>query len=423
MSATIIIGSQWGDEGKGKIIDFLASTSDLVVRFHGGNNAGHTVIANNKKYPFHLIPSGILHKNVVGVIANGVIVDLEVLLTEIKMLRDDGIKLKNKLFISERCHIIMPYHKALDEAYENARGKNKLGTTKRGIGPCFSDKVSYNGIRIYELVHWEDFEKQFKFQAKIKNEILRTFQVKPINIAKELKKYKKLREEILPYVTDTIQLLQKAITKNKSILIEGAHGVMLDIDFSPYPYSTGSNVIAGAVSAGSGIRPQQIGQVFGVIKAYTSRVGGGPIPTELLNKTAENIREKGNEYGTTTGRPRRVGWLDLEAVKFACQVGGVTQICITKADILSGMDEIKVCVGYELKGKSIPASSCGYNELAHVKPIYKTLKGWPEDIVGITKYSKLPKNCQNYLKFIENFLELPIKIISTGSERNETIRI
>ena len=441
MATTLIIGTQWGDEGKGKIIDYLASTSDYIVRFHGGNNAGHTVISNGKKYPFHLVPSGILHKNAVGVIANGVILDLDVLLTEIKMLQEEGIKLKNKLFISEKCHLIMPYHKALDEAYENARGKDKLGTTKRGIGPAFSDKVSYNGIRIYELKNWNDFERNFKFQAKIKNQILKTFGVKPINIPKELKHYKKLRNEILPYITDTFLLIQSAISKNKKILIEGAHGVMLDVDFSPYPYSTGSNVIAGAVSAGSGIRPQQLGPVLGVIKAYTSRVGGGPvIPTELDEvasqylripncntasdkKTAMYIRNAGNEYGTTTGRPRRVGWLDLEQVKYACVVGGVTEFCITKVDILTGIKKIKVCIGYKLKGKPISISSCGYNELAQVKPVYKTLNGWSEEIAGVTKYSDLPKNCQNYIKYIENFLEIPIKIISTGSKRNETIKL
>ncbi len=423
MATSVVIGTQWGDEGKGKIIDYLAAKSDYIVRFHGGNNAGHMVIANGKKYPFHLIPSGILHKNTIGVIGNGVIIDLEVLLSEIKMLQDDGINLKDKLFISERCHLILKYHKSLDEAYENARGKNKLGTTKRGIGPAFSDKVSYNGIRLYELVRWEEFEEKFKFQAKIKNEILKTFKVDPISISTELKKLKQLRNEILPYITDTFLIVQKALKENKSILMEGAHGVMLDIDFSPYPFSTGSNVIAGAVSAGSGVPPQEIKSVWGVIKAYTSRVGGGPLPTELLNKTADEIREKGHEYGTTTGRPRRVGWLDLESVKYTCQVGGVTQISITKADILTGLKEIKVCVGYSLNGKTIPASSCGYIELAKVKPIYKTFTGWDEDISGITNYSELPKNCKEYLKFIEDYLGLPIKLISTGSNRNETIKI
>lgn len=424
MATTIVIGAQWGDEGKGKIIDYLSAKSDFVVRFHGGNNAGHTVIVNGKRYPFHLVPSGILHKNTVGIIANGVIIDLEILASEIKMLQGEGVKLNNRLFISDRCHIILAYHKALDEAYENARGKNKLGTTKRGIGPTFSDKVSYNGIRLYDLKHWDDFEKKFKFQAKIKNEILKTFGVTPINISKELKEYKKLRSEILPYISDTYQILQDATDSGRKILLEGAHGVMLDIDFSPYPYSTGSNVIAGAASAGAGINPRELKKIIGVVKAYTSRVGGGPVvPTELLSGIGDKIRDKGNEYGTTTGRPRRVGWLDLEAVRFACKVSGVTELCITKPDILTGFKEIKVCVGYKLKGKNVSASSCGYNELAKVKPVYKTFRGWEEEISGIKKYSQLPKNCQNYFKFIETYLGIPIKFISTGSDRNETIRL
>lgn len=424
MAATVVIGTQWGDEGKGKLIDYLAEKSDFVVRFHGGNNAGHTVIVNGTKYPFHLVPSGILHKNTIGIISNGVIIDLDVLSSEIKMLESNGINLKNKLFISERCHLIMPYHKALDEAYENARGKNKLGTTKRGIGPSYSDKVSYNGIRIYDLLYWKDFEEKFKFQAKIKNEILKTFGIKPLNISQELKKFKKIRNEITPFVTDTFKLIRKAELENKKILFEGAHGVMLDIDFSPYPFSTGSNVIAATASIGSGINPKELRKIIGVVKAYTSRVGGGAvIPTELLNGTGDQIREKGNEYGTTTGRPRRIGWLDLEAVRFACQVSGATEICITKIDILTGLKEIKICIGYKINGRSISASSCGHNELAKVTPVYKTFKGWSENIAGLKKYSDLPKNCQEYFKYIEKFLDLPIKYISTGSDRYETIKV
>lgn len=420
---SLILGTQWGDEGKGKIVDLLSKNADFVVRFHGGNNAGHTVIVNSKKYPFHLIPSGILQSKTVGVIANGVIVDLEVLVSEIKMLIKDGMKLKGKLFVSERCHLIMPYHKALDLAYENARGKNKLGTTGRGIGPCLSDKVSYNGIRIYELKNWDKFSEKFTFQAKIKNKILKTFNINPINVKKELEKFSKLRKIILPYVSDTYQSLNKALASDKKILMEGAHGVMLDIDFSPYPYSTGSNVIPGATNTGAGIPIQSINQVIGVVKAYTSRVGEGPLPTELHGTLADTIREKGAEFGTTTGRPRRIGWLDLEAVKFAVRVCGVTEVAITKIDILSGLKEIKVCVGYKLNGKSIPYSSCGYEELAKLTPVYKTLPGWNEEIAGITKLGELPKNCQEYIKFIEKFLGVKISVISTGPERNEYIKI
>ncbi len=420
---SVIIGTQWGDEGKGKIVDLLCENADFAVRFHGGNNAGHTVIVSGKKYAFHLIPSGILHKNTIGVIANGTILDLEILVSEINLLKKAKVNLKNRLYISERCHLILPYHKALDKAYENARGKDKLGTTKRGIGPAYSDKVSYNGIRIYELKDWDLFVEKFTFQAKIKNEILKTFKIAPINIKKELEKLSELRKLIIPYICDTYLLLQKATFENKSILLEGAHGVMLDIDFSPYPFSTGSNVITGGVNTGSGIPVQKITNVWGVVKAYTSRVGAGPLPTELTDKSADAIREKGKEFGTTTGRPRRIGWLDLEAVKFACEVSGITKLAITKIDILSGLKKINVGVGYKLNGKSISYSSCGYKELAKLKVVYKELPGWDEDISKVRKFSNLPKNCQSYIKFIKKFLRVKVSIVSVGPAREEYIKI
>lgn len=423
---SLVIGTQWGDEGKGRIVDLLSENADFAVRFNGGNNAGHTIIVNGKKYPFHLIPSGILQPKTIGVIANGVVLDLEVLIEEIKMLNEDSPSaggLKKKLFISDRCHIILPYHKALDLAYENARGKSKLGTTGRGIGPVYSDKVSYNGIRLYELVRWELFVEKFTFQASIKNKILKTFDVQEINIKKELEKFKKIREIILPYVTDTFELLQNALNSNKKILMEGAQAVLLDLDFSAYPFTTASNVVAGAVNAGAGIPVQNIGSVIGIVKAYTSKVGSGPFPSELSGKEADEIREKGKEYGTTTGRPRRVGWLDLESVKFACTVSGITEIAITKIDILSGLKEIKVCTGYKYKGKNISYSSCGYEELFNLTPVYKTLPGWSEEIAGITKLNDLPKNCQEYIKFIEKFLGIKISIVSTGPQREEYVNL
>lgn len=420
-NVSVVLGTQWGDEGKGKIVDLLAEKKDFVVRFHGGNNAGHTIIVNSKKYPLHLIPSGVLNPKVNCVIANGVIVDLEVLISEIDMFEGDGVKLKNRLFISDRCHLILPYHKALDIAYENARGKNKLGTTARGIGPAYADKVSYNGIRVYELRDWDLFVEKFKFQVEIKNEILKTFKVKPIDAKLELEKLAELRTKILPFITDTFLLLQKAIQEDKKILMEGAQAVMLDVDFSPYPFCTGSNTIPGAINTGSGIPIQKASDITGVIKGYTSRVGSGPFPTELEGGEAEELREKGAEFGTTTGRPRRVGWLDLEAVKFACDVSGITGIAITKIDILSGFPKIKICVGYKLNGKSVSYSSCGYQELEKLSPVYKEFSGWKEDIAGAKKMSDLPKNCQIYLEFIENFLGVPIKLISTGPKREEYI--
>lgn len=418
---TTVLGLQWGDEGKGKIVDLLAQKSDFAVRFHGGNNAGHTVVIGDKKFFFHLVPSGIFQKNITAVIGNGVILDLEVLLDEIRLLEEAGIKTKGRLIISPRCHLIMPYHKALDHAYENARGAGKLGTTGRGIGPTYADKVSYNGIRLYELLNWNLFEEKFRFQAKIKNEILKTFDVKPINIEIELNKFREFKIKIQGYVQDTYQIFKKAISTKKNILLEGAHGIMLDTDWSPYPYSTGSNTIIGAVNIGAGIPIRSMTNIYGVVKAFLSRVGGGPLPTELDEKTAHVVREKGHEYGTTTGRPRRIGWLDLEAVKFASEINSINKIAITKLDILNGLKEVKICTGYKLKGKSIPYSSCGYSELAQVKPVYKTFKGWEEDISGIRKFNKLPKNCQTYLKFIESYLGIPLTTISVGAERNANI--
>jgi adenylosuccinate synthase len=418
---TVVIGTQWGDEGKGKIVDVYAASARYTVRFHGGNNAGHTVVIGDKKFFFHLIPSGIFQPNTIAVIANGVILDLEVLIGEMKLLEKAGIKLKKKLIISPRCHIILPYHKALDHAYENARGKNKLGTTGRGIGPTYADKVSYNGLRVYELMHWKTFVEKFTFQAGIKNKILKTFDVEPIDVKKELAKFKKFQKIIAPYVVDTYPVLTDAVAKKQAIVLEGAHGIMLDTDWSPYPFSTGSNTLVGAVNIGAGIPIKNIDTVIGVVKAYLSRVGGGPLPTELTNKLGDAIREKGHEYGTTTGRPRRIGWLDLEAVKFTTSINGVTKVAITKLDILNGLPEIKICVGYKLNGKKIPYSSCGYEELAKLTPVYKTFKGWKEDISAVRKFKDLPKNCQTYLRFIETFLGIPLGIISVGAERSANI--
>lgn len=416
-----VFGAQWGDEGKGKIVDLLAASAHYTVRFHGGNNAGHTVIVNGKKYPFHLMPSGILNKKTTGIIGNGVIIDPSVLIEEIRRLEKEGMKLKGKLIISPRCHLIMPYHKALDEAYENARGKNKLGTTKRGIGPTFADKVSYNGIRVYELMNFDYFESKFRFQAGMKNTILKAFGVKPISIEKELKLYKEYRKILAPYVADTFPILENARKQKKNILFEGAHGVMLDVDWGLYPYCTGSNVISGGINTGSGFPVGALDKIWAVVKAYTTRVGEGPVPTEFDDAVAHTIREQGNEYGTTTGRPRRIGWLDLEATRFACTVTGATDLAITKTDILTGLKKIKICVGYTLNGKKIPYSSCGYHELGRVKPIYKTFAGWSEDIRGCTTFKQLPKACQTYLRFIEMHIGLPIRIVSTGPEREKNI--
>ncbi len=419
---TAVIGLQWGDEGKGKIVDLLAQSFDFTVRFQGGNNAGHTIVVGDKKFALHLVPSGILHKKVTGVIANGVVVDLEVLLGEIKMLEGEGIRVKNRLFISPRCHLILPYHKALDTAYEKARGGAGLGTTRRGIGPVAADKVSYNGIRLYDLLDWKSFVEKFNFQTGIKNKILKALGVPPIQKDTELAKLKKLRSAVLPYVHDTFSLLQKARVQKKRILLEGAQAVMLDVDWSPYPYATASNTIVAAATTGAGISTRSIDKVLGVVKAYTSRVGGGPLPTEIVGSLATDLRERGGEYGTTTGRPRRVGWLDLEAVLFATQISEVTALALTKIDVLTGLPEIKVCTGYMLGGKRIPYVATGHKELTHLRPSYKIFAGWNEDISGIADFKKLPKNAQTFIRFIGDYLKLPIEIISNGQDRNAIIK-
>ncbi|OGK38338.1 adenylosuccinate synthase [Candidatus Roizmanbacteria bacterium RIFCSPHIGHO2_12_FULL_41_11] len=418
---TAVLGLQWGDEGKGKIVDLLAKKAAYAVRFHGGNNAGHTVVIGKQKLFFHLIPSGICQKKTIAVIANGVILDLAVLIEEINILKKAGVTLKNKLVISPRCHLILPYHKAMDLAYENARGKKKLGTTGRGIGPAYADKVSYNGIRVYELLDWKLFEEQFLFQLQIKNPILKTFGVSPINAKEELKKLIKYREIVIPYVKETYGLLHQALQKKQKIIMEGAHGTMLDTDWSPYPYSTGSNTVTGAINSGAGLPVKSISRVVGIVKAFTSRVGGGPLPTELTNQLGDQIREKGHEFGTTTGRPRRIGWLDLEAVKFAVAINSVNQIALTKLDILTSLAKIKICTGYKLKNKPLSYPACGYSELEKLTPVYKEFDGWKEDISGLRQYRQLPKNCRQYIEFIESYLKTPIKIVSVGAERTANI--
>jgi adenylosuccinate synthase len=423
MPSEVIIGLQWGDEGKGKVVDLLASKSDYVVRYHGGNNAGHTVVIGSKKYFFHLIPSGIFNKKTKAIISNGVVLDLDVLNHEMDIIENEGIDLKKKLSISPRCHLILPYHKQLDIAYENARGKNKLGTTKIGIGPSYSDKVSYNGLRVYDLIDWKHFAESFTFQAKIKNKILKTFGVKPVNIQSSLTKLKKYRSRIMPLVKDSFNSLLSAYNSGKNILFEGAHGIMLDLDWSPYPYATGSNTVIGSINTGSGFPVNKINNVIGIVKAFTSRVGSGPLPTEITGRMADAIRERGGEYGTTTGRPRRIGWIDLEAVKFSCTINNVHEIVITKLDILSGLTELKICIGYELNGKKISYSECGYKELAKLKPVYRSFPGWLEDISEIRKFKILPKECRNYIIFLQKFLGVKIKFLSVGAERNANIKI
>ena len=421
MAATVLIGSQWGDEGKGKIIDYLSEKSDIIVRFHGGNNAGHTVINSFGKFPMHLIPSGIFNKKAKAVIANGTILDLEVLKNEIDLLRKAKVSIDGRLFISPRCHVIMPYHKLLDRLYEEAKGKNKTGTTGRGIGPTYADKVSYNGIRLADFFDKKVFSQKLETQLMVKNKVLKALGEKPLNKKDVEEEYYKLFRKIKPFIKEVFPVVFNNL--NKKILLEGAHGVFLDNDWGTYPFVTASTVLSGGATAGAGIPPQKIEHVIGVVKAYTTRVGSGPFPTELFDKNGETLTSEGNEYGTTTGRKRRCGWFDAELIRFAAKINGYTEIAITKLDVLDNFSEIKVCKGYSLKGKKVNYEDLVAEQLSKVKPVYKTLKGWKSSTKGITKYKDLPENAKKYLREIEKEVGVKISLVSTGADRKQIIEI
>ncbi|MCL4418959.1 adenylosuccinate synthase [Patescibacteria group bacterium] len=423
MAVTLVIGSQWGDEGKGKIIDYLSLKSDYVVRFHGGNNAGHTVINKLGKFPMHLVPSGIFNEKSRAIISNGVILDLDVLVSEIESLEKSGIKTKGRLFISPRCHLIMPYHKILDRLYEEAKGKKKTGTTGRGIGPTYADKVSYNGIRIADLLNKTEFLEKLETQLILKNKILTALGEKKLSKNEIFNHFVKIREKIKPYIAEVYPLLHNAIRNKKEILLEGAHGVFLDNDWGTYPFVSASTVLSGGTTAGAGIPPRDINNIIGVVKAYTTRVGSGPFPTELLESVGEKLREKGNEFGTTTGRERRCGWLDIELIRFASQINGYTGLAITKLDVLDGFPQIKVCTSYTNNGKGVNYFDGDAVFLSKVKPVYKTFKGWKKPTRGIKKYADLPIEAKEYLKGIEKLSGVKIKYISTGGERTEIIKM
>ncbi len=423
MPTTIVIGAQWGDEGKGKIIDYLAATSDFIVRFHGGNNAGHTIINDKGKFALHLIPSGIFNEKAINIISNGVVIDLEVLTNEIETLEKAGIKIKNRLLISPRSHLIMPYHKLLDNLYEVAKGKAKTGTTGRGIGPAYADKVSYNGIRLGDLYNFKIFSEKLEIQLLVKNKIIKSLGGKPISQSETEKHFFDLRKKILPYVQESFNILNDSIVDNKKILFEGAQGMFLDNDWGTYPFVTASSMVSGGVTQYAGVAPQKIKNIIGVAKAYTTRVGEGPFPTELNNETGEKLRTEGSEFGATTGRPRRCGWLDLELLRFAAKLNGLTGFAITKLDILDVFPEIKIATHYEYKNKKIGYEDLGLIDMKKVKPIFKTLKGWDSSTKGITEFKRLPINAQKYIKFVEKEIGAPIKFISTGSKRDETIKL
>lgn len=423
MALNVVIGAQWGDEGKGKIIDYLSEKSDYVIRFHGGNNAGHTVVNEFGKFALHLVPSGIFHSKTKVIIGNGVVVDLQVLIEEIEMLKKKGVRIRNKLFISPRCHLIMPYHKLLDSLYEKAKGKGRTGTTGRGIGPSYSDKVGYNGIRIADLMNSKSFSDKLSTQLLVKNKILKALGAQEL-VQKNIEKdFFGFRQKIKSFVLEPFSLIQDAIKNRKNILLEGAQGTLLDNDWGTYPYVTGSTVLTGGVNGGAGIPVSCIDNIIGVTKAYATRVGEGPFPTELPNEIGDKLRTIGGEFGATTGRPRRCGWLDIELLKFASYINGFTNLAITKLDILDNFSEIQICTHYTLNGKKVRYVDGDANFLAKVKPVYKIFKGWNQSTKGITKYNDLPLAAKQYLKAIEDLTKTTIKYISTGPKREEIIKI
>lgn len=423
MSVELILGLQWGDEGKGKVIDFLSQGSDYVVRFQGGNNAGHTVINPLGEFKLHLIPSGIFQQKTKAVIANGVVLDLDVLLEEIEMLKKAGIDLTNRLFISPRCHVILPYHKVLEKVYEKAKGNGKTGTTGRGIGPVYSDKVGYNGIRLYDLLDKESLSKKLKTQLKLKNSLLSAYEEETISFQKLLTQLLKNVAQLKPYIKEPFPFLQKALQDSKRILVEGAQAVFLDNDWGTYPFVTASTIVSGGITGGAGIAPQHIKGVIGVTKAYTTRVGEGPFPTEFDKKDSEHMRSLGNEFGATTGRARRCGWLDIEMIRFAVELNGITKLALTKIDVLDSYDTIRICTGYKLNGKRVRYYDGDALFLGKVTPVYKNLKGWQTSTKGITDYKKLPKEAKDFVREIENQTGVKICYISTGPSREEMIKL
>ena len=423
MSTVVVVGTQWGDEGKGKITDFLAEGADVVARYQGGNNAGHTILINNKKYKLTMIPSGIFNENKISVIGNGMVINPKALIDEINYIHDNGFSTEN-LKISDRAHVIMPYHLVLDGLEEDRKGDNKIGTTRKGIGPCYMDKASRSGIRISDLMDAEEFTARVKSVTAEKNHIIeQVYGGEPVDSEAIIAEYLEYAEILRHYVCDTSVVLNDAIDANKKVLFEGAQGVMLDIDQGTYPYVTSSNPSAGGVCIGSGVGPSKIQQVIGVAKAYTTRVGDGPFPTELDNEVGHYIREKGFEYGTVTGRPRRVGWFDTVVVRHARRVSGITGLSLNSLDVLTGLDEVKICTGYVYKGELITHYPPSLKAIAECEPVYEVLPGWHEDITQVKSLDELPETTRHYVNRISELTGIPIAIFSVGRNREQTNQI
>jgi len=423
MSVRVVIGAQWGDEGKGKIVDLLSDQTEFVVRYQGGANAGHTLKFDGITFVLHLIPSGIFHGNTTCIIGNGVVIDPVKLLEEIEAVRKMGVNPEGRLLVSESAHVILPYHKALDQARETARGDNKIGTTGRGIGPAYVHKIARMGIRMMDLLDPEGLREKIDYALEDTNALLALHGAEPFNTDTLIPEITRCAQKLRPFICNTTHLLHEAYAANKPILLEGAQGALLDVDHGTYPYVTSSSPTSGGACTGSGLPPTAITHVMGITKAYCTRVGNGPFPTELHDETGETIRRIGSEFGATTGRPRRCGWIDLVALKYAARINGINELTITKLDVLDTFSEVKTCTHYELDGKTIEFMPLNLKDLERVKPVYKTYKGWNTSTNGIQSFNDFPQQAQVFLKDIEAFLGVKITMISTGPDRSETIRL
>jgi adenylosuccinate synthase len=420
MSSVVVVGTQWGDEGKGKITDYLSEKAEVVARYQGGNNAGHTIVFEGKKYKLHLIPSGIFYKDKICVIGNGMVVDPKALLEELKYLHGHGVSTDN-LRISNRAHVILPYHLRQDILEEESKGANKIGTTKKGIGPAYMDKAARVGIRIADLLDREVFEEKLERNLAEKNRLFeRIYEAEGFTKEEILDEYYEYGQRIQQYVVDTSVVLNDALDDGRRVLFEGAQGVMLDIDQGTYPFVTSSNPIAGGVTIGSGVGPSKINHVVGVSKAYTTRVGDGPFPTELHDEIGNQIREVGREYGTTTGRPRRVGWFDAVVVRHARRVSGITDLSLNSIDVLTGIETLKICVAYKYKGEIMQEFPASLKVLAECEPVFEEMPGWTEDITGVRELGELPENARHYVERISQVTGIPLSIFSVGPDRAQT---
>jgi len=422
MSVSVVIGTQWGDEGKGKIVDLLSNEVDIVARYQGGANAGHTIMWGDKTFVLHLVPSGIFHEGVVCVIGNGVVIDPVAVMQEIKMIRELGYEVDGRLLISHNAHLIMPYHKRIEEVKERWRDEGAIGTTGRGIGPAYVDKFARTGIRVVDLLDRDVLAKKLRKSISEKNTILRSiYGAEELDVEAIVDEYVEFDKLIDPYVTDTTQYLGNALQEGKRILAEGAQGSLLDVDFGTYPFVTSSHPTVGGCCTGLGIPPTAIKRVIGIVKAYCTRVGNGPFPSELEDEDGRRLQEVGHEFGATTGRPRRCGWLDLVALRYSSMVNGITDYAVTKLDVLSGFDEIKVCTAYRYNGKTSSRFPSETETLERVEPVYETLPGWKEDITAVENVEDLPQAARDYLAYVSKWTGVPVRMISTGPKREQTI--